>query len=297
MKAYKPPEKSMLQKLAENLFVQLTLVIFVGLIAILVITRNQKQSFWTRVHFLRGPTVQISQSDEVNQFSTGAEPTEQASSQQPPAASNQPLATRSAVVKAKTASTTQTKIYYLEIPNKVLRKWLEEGALTRVETSEGVTIGYIPQLKALMDKYQSEIKVLSEEDFSYSLNHLYTAKYELPTETKPASPTQPTSLPERSLASQTAPTQNSQQTAQATQQSPAPFRGFITYATLDDDRHDSLTGQLEVSTGPQVSFPAQFEMTPDQAFFISGFDRNRRGRQPANREAPSETVVVLKIDK
>ena len=272
MSAYRPPDKSLMQKLSENLYVQLCMVLIVGLVAVLLITRNQKQSFWTRVQFLRGSSsTQVSQSKDMNQFST----TNKAEIPDSEVAAKQDTATTTAApekdLAAKTVSGPQAKIYYLEIPQAVLTKWLEEGVLTRVETSDEITIGYIPQLAQALEQYKSQIRVLKQEAYNYNLNQLYTAKLE-----KPVAPTA-TATTSRGVATTDTPA--------------APT--LTTYATLDDDRNETLTGQLEVSVNPQTSFPAQFEMTADQSFFIAGFDKNR----PADRTSASETVVVLKIDK
>ena len=270
MSTYRPPEKSLMQKLSENLYVQLCLVLVVGLIAVMLITRNQKQSFWTRVQFLRGSSsTQVSQSTDGNQFSS----TYKAEVPQTEIAATQDAATTTTEkdLAAKTVTGPQAKIYYLEIPQAVLSKWLEEGVLTRVETSDDITIGYIPQLAQALEQYKSQIRVLKQEAYNYNLNQLYTAKLE-----KPVAPTA-TATTNRGVATTDTP--------------PAP--ALTTYATLDDDRNETLTGQLEVSVNPQTSFPAQFEMTADQSFFIAGFDKSRM----ADRAAASETVVVLKIDK
>lgn len=264
MTTYRPPDKSLFQKLSENLFVQLSLVVLVGLIAVMMITKNQKQSFWTRVQFLRGSSsTQVAQSDGINYFS--APDQNEIASQD-----TSTLQVESTVVtgekRLKAAQAPRAKIYYLEIPQTVLVRWLEEGILTRVETSEGVTIGYIPQLAQILDQHKDQIKVVKQESYPYNLNQLYTAKLDKPVE--------PAAATGRTVAT-------------------TETQALTAYATLDDDRNDTLTGQLEVSVNPQSSFPAQFEMTPDQSFFISGFDKS----QSANRAAASETVVVLKIDK
>ncbi len=279
MASYQVPEKPLLQKLSENLFVQLALVILIGFVAVLMVTKNHKQSFWTRVQFLRGSSsTQISQTRDMNQFSnlksaeTNLLTDEQADIQ------TVELQSATSDGKAKSSGSPTAKIYYLEVPQAVLNKWLEEGLLTRVETSYEVTIGYIPKLNQALEQYKNEIKILKQESYAYNLNQLYTAKLEKPSE--PAL----TPTAGRSLAIAGAP-------AAATEpQNPE----IVTYATLDEDRNDTLSGQLEVSINPQSSFPAQFEMTPDQSFFISGFDKSRN---PADRNTASETVVILKIDK
>jgi hypothetical protein len=281
MSAYRPPEKSLFQKLSENLFVQLAFVVLIGLFAVLMVTKNHKQSFWTRVQFLRGSSsTQISQSKEANQFSSTQEQTQNPQMDEVKAVQNQDITTPIAETKPKALPTgSHARIYYLEVPQNILSKWLEEGILTRVETSEGITIGYIPQLSQALEQYKSQIKVLKEESYNYNLNQLYTAKLE-----KPAAATDNTTLAGAPPSAATGRTL-------ATTETTAP--GIVTYATLDDDRNETLTGQLEVSVSPQTSFPAQFEMSADQSFFISGFDKSRtRGKSAA-----SETVVVLKIDK
>lgn len=285
MSAYRPPEKSLSQKLSENLFVQLSLVVLVGLIAVFLITRNQQQSFWTRVQFLRGSSsTQVSQSKDMSQFSSTyqaeVEPEVVEASQS--VESNMPINE----IKGKALHSSQAQIYYLEIPRNVLSKWLEEGLLTRVETSEGVTIGYIPQLSQVLEQYSSQIKVLKQESYPYSLNQLYTAKLE-----KPADPSSNPNMDPSSNPNMIPQKSRSLAAVEPALNTPAP--GIVTYATLDDDRNDTLLGQLEVSVNPQTSFPAQFEMTPDQSFFISGFERSRG----SDKVPLSETVVVLKIDK
>lgn len=269
MSAYRPPAKPLSQKLSENLLVQLGIVFVVAIVAIYMITKNQKESFWSRVHFLRGSSTQISQSQDANQYASDSMEAAQLQEQAVAAGEAAPLAKSNAP---------QAKIYFLEIPQAVLGKWLEEGLLTRVETSDEITIGYIPQLTTMLEQYKAQIKVVRQEAYAYNLNQLYTAKLEtLPT---PA----PTAANSRAVAS-------TAEVAAGSVPGAAPI--FTAYATLDDDRNDTLTGQLEVSVNPQSSFPAQFEMTPDQSFFISGFDRTRT----QDRTNPQEMVIVLKIDK
>lgn len=271
MSAYRPPEKSLLQKLSENLFVQLGLVLFIGIIAVYMVTKNQKESFWSRVEFLRGSSTQISQTRDANQFAS-LDSEEQVAQQVLEEAATDPttaVATRN--------SAPQAKIYYLEIPQAVLSKWLEEGILTRVETSDEITIGYIPQLAAALEQYKAQIKVLKQDSFQYNLNQLYTAKLENPAPTAPASPQANNGS---RVVANTVPGQD--------------LPAFTAYATLDDDRNETLSGQLEISVNPQSSFPAHFEMSPDQSFFISGFARTR---SLPERSAASETVVVFKIDR
>ncbi len=269
MSTYRPPEKSLLQKLSENLFVQLGLVLFIGIIAVYMVTKNQKESFWSRVEFLRGSSTQISQSRDANQFAS--ETSEEVASQN----EVEVTSTDIGAVAAVRNTAPQAKIYYLEIPQAVLSKWLEEGILTRVETSDEITIGYIPQLATALEQYKSQIKVLKQDSFQYNLNQLYTAKLDLPA---------PTTTPNVQTGRVVATT--------GTEVPAAP--AFTAYATLDDDRNDTLSGQLEISTNPQSSYPAHFEMTPEQSFFISGFAKTGA---PQDRAATTETVVVFKIDK
>lgn len=266
MSAYRPPEKSLFQKLSENLFVQLGLVLFIGIIAVYMVTKNQKESFWSRVEFLRGSSTQISQTRDANQFAS--ETSEAVASQNEVEVTSTDMGAAPAV----RSTAPQAKIYYLEIPQAVLSKWLEEGILTRVETSDEITIGYIPQLAAALEQYKAQIKVLKQDSFQYNLNQLYTAKLDLPA---------PAATPN---------TQTGRVVATTGADAPA----FTAYATLDDDRNDTLSGQLEISTNPQSSYPAHFEMTPEQSFFISGFAKTGA---PQDRAATTETVVVFKIDK
>jgi hypothetical protein len=280
MTAYRPPDKSMGQKLSENLFVQLALVLLVGFIAVLLITRNQKQSFWTRVQFLRGSTsTQVSQSSEANQFSTYSE-IEQTSQSENEVTQIEDSKENLKETKAKIATQgPRTQIYYLEIPQTVLTKWLEEGILTRVETADEITIGYIPQFGTALEQYKAQIVILKQESFPFNLNQLYTTKWERES-------TRSNTLNARSLASNV-PMPMAANGGQVAKKSSE----IVTYATFDDDRNEALIGQLEVSLNPQTSFPAQFEMSPESSFFISGFEKTRTmGRA-------SETVVVLKIDK
>ena len=179
MSAYRPPEKSALQKLSENLFVQLALVALIGLIAVSLVTRNHKQSFWTRVQFLRGSSsTQFSQSQDANQYASSDQ--EQSESALTESTLTPETSVPAAEVKAKVTQGPNAKIYYLEIPQTLLSKWLEDGLLTRVETSYEITIGYIPQLAQALEQYKSQIKVLKEESYSYNLNQLYSAKLEKP---------------------------------------------------------------------------------------------------------------------
>lgn len=299
MSAYRPPDKSALQKLSENLFVQLALVALIGLFAVTLVTKNHKQSFWTRVQFLRGSSsTQFSQSQDANQFSSTEQ--EQTETAQPELASAPETTAPAAEVKSKAAQGPNAKIYYLEIPQSLLGKWLEEGILTRVETSYEITIGYIPQLAQALEKYKSQIKILKEESYTYNLNQLYSAKLEKPVDSNstPEIPSAPgAAVTGRVLANTdaaaTASTVPTPPGGVSSTIPPGTTPGIVTYATLDDDRNDTLSGQLEISVNPQTSFPAQFEMTADQSFFISGFDKSRS----TDRTTATEIVVVLKIDK
>ncbi len=278
--AYQVPEKSMLQKLSENLFVQLGIVILVGALAVWFVTKNQRQSFWTRVQFLRGSSsTQISQSKDTNQFTSNESEVSEPQNQE--SIRNKPFATllSSTEQSEKKLMGPTAKIYYIEISQAILNKWLEEGALTRVETSYEVTIGYIPKLNQILEQYKSKIKILKEESYTYGLNQLYTAKLEK------ASDIPATSSAGRALAT----TENS-----SLEQTPV----ITTYATLDDDRNENLSGQLEVSLNPQTSFPAQFEMAADQSFFVSGFDKSSSNSTTTGDKAvPHEIVVILRFEK
>lgn len=277
MVAFRPPEKSFGQKLAESLFVQLTLVALIGIIAVYFITRNQKQNFWSRVQFLRGST-QISSSLDANDFS------QKSVSSQQDITLNQdnvvaPETPRDIAENGRTVAHKgpQATILYLEVPQQILSKWLEEGLMTRVESVEGITIGYIPQLAQVLEQYKSQLKVVKEERYQYALNQLYTAKLDSPPHHELNQNRNTASVPGGAVA---APHPNTN-------------LNVVAYATLDDDRNDTLTGQLEISLNPQVSFPAQFEMPPDQSFFISGFNK---ALQP-EKATLNETVVVFKVDK
>jgi hypothetical protein len=303
MLAYRSPEKSWLQKFTENLFVQLFLVGLLGVISVFLITRNQKESFWSRVHFLRGST-QVSSTKEANHFAASA------SEEMPRGVSNETLANESASQPSALPSSeepklkslpsrSQARLIYLEVPPALLTKWLEEGQLSRVESSEGVTIGYIPHLQQLLDESKAEVRLIKEEQYPFALNQLYAAKLELnDKENLESQKRRVASHGDSSVTSSAeipppgalAVEGQSLETASVPAQKTAPV---VTYATLDDDRNETLTGQVEVSLNPQTSFPAQFEMTADQSFFIAGFKK----KLPTDKSAGSETVVIFKVDK
>lgn len=271
MLAYRPPEKSFLQRASENLTVQLIVIFLLGAGAIYFIKQDHKETFWSRMRFLRGSGPQVSRSTDQNLFEA-PNPTGQGSEEVAgeTATADESLASRNAAERSNTSGRPETKITFLEIPTSLLNRWFEEGVLTRVETSDGITIAYIPQLEKVLEISRSQIKVLKETRFPYTLNQLHTAKLE----NYPSKPTDPeTTAPNRVLANE-APAINA-------------------YATLDEERRDTVMGQLEVTTNPQTSIPAHFEMTPDQTFFMSGFARPRNGEP----RSATELVVILQILK
>lgn len=282
MSAYQIPQKSLFQRLSESLFVQLTLVILIGLFAVLLVTRNQKQNFWSRVQFLRGSSTQISQSTDSNNYSNPADLNKAAETQQLASVEKNEAQSPAPAGKSvdKKTRVPQAKLYYVEVPPSILSKWLEEGILTRVETSDDLTIGYIPQLAQVLTQYQSQIKVIKEEAFPYNLNQLFTAKLDR-------------GVPESSRNSRAIAAASNSNLGSASAGMNTSSNSLVTYATLEDDRNETLSGQLEVSINPQTSFPAQFEMSQDQSFFISGFDKTKT----SNRNPATEIIVVLKIDK
>lgn len=278
MLAYRPPEKPFLQKASENLTVQLVVIFLLGAGAIYFIKQDHKETFWSRMRFLRGSGPQVSRSTDQNRFEAPAvtgqgslEPLEQVAGDTSTAEEN--LASRNAGERTNPSGRPETKITFLEIPTSLLNRWFEEGVLTRVETSDGITIAYIPQLEKVLEISRAQVKVLKETRFPYTLNQLHTAKLE----NYPPKPTDPeTAAPARVLANE------------------APSVPAINaYATLDEERRDTVIGQLEVTTNPQTSIPAHFEMTPDQTFFMSGFARPRNGE----RRSDTELVVILQILK
>lgn len=273
MYAYRPPEKSIWQKASENLTVQLTLILLIAVGAIFFIMQNHKDSIFSRVKFLRGSSTQVTRSENGNQFLPetpdsnevvlAEEVTEEAFSSEPNPKSS-PIDPPPSSEKKP-----ETKITYYEIPTSVLSKWLEDGVLTRVETYEGVTIAYIPQFNKILELSRGQIKVVKETRFPYALNQLHAAKLE-------AQPIAGAPTANRVLA----------QEAQVTPPLSA-------YATIDDERDETIYGQLEVSTGPQSSIPAHFEMTSDVSFFMSGFSKSRNFERTPN----TELVVILQVSK
>lgn len=274
MIAYRPPQKPLHKRASENLTLQIFLIFLLGAGSIYFIKQNHRDNFWSRVQFLRGSGPQVSRSTEQNQFSAPQAAVQEelvagVSETAPP-----PQPTASLAPNPKTEHKPETVIRYLQVPTAVLSKWLEDGVLTRVETSEGVTIAYIPQIDKALEAVKDQVKIVKEESFNYATNQLYTAKLD-----KPAAPNK----------------SNAQHTTTAARgvAQEAPASVLTAYATIDDDRNDMVVGQLEVSTGPQSSIPAQFEMSPDQSFFMSGFSKSKN----SERTPDSELVVVLQIKK
>lgn len=269
MIAYRPPQKPLHKRASENLSVQIFLIFLLGAGAVYFIKQNHRENFWSRVQFLRGSGPQVSRSTEQNQFSAPqAAPVEEVAGVSE-TAEETPATSLAAEVKPEKKP--ETIIRYLQVPTVVLSKWLEDGVLTRVETSEGITIAYIPQLDKALELVKDQVKIVKEESFNYATQQLYTAKLEKPVATEE----QPNAARTRVLA----------------QETPAPV--LTAYATIDDDRNETFVGQLEVSTGPQSSIPAQFEMSQDQSFFMSGFSKSKN----SERTPDSELVVILQIKK
>lgn len=268
MLAYRPPKKPLWKRAFENLTVQIFFIFLLGAGAIYFIKQNHRENFWSRVQFLRGSGPQVSRSKEQNLFSAPQAATEEeVVAGVTETAEPAPPTQASLAAESKPEKKPETIIRYMEIPTAILSKWLEDGVLTRVETSEGVTIAYIPQLDKALETVKDQVKVVKEESFNYAVNQLYAAKLDKPAAENPATT--------RVLA----------------QEPPKPV--LTAYATIDDDRNDMIVGQLEVSTGPQSSIPALFEMSPDQSFFMSGFSKSKN----SERTPDSELVVILQIKK
>lgn len=272
MLAYQPPRKSLWERASENLAIQLTVIFLILSGVIFFIMHNHKESIFSRMKFLRGSSPQVSRSVHQNQFLPESSSNEAENNEMAPTDSRALQADERPVAKSSQQdpkTKPETRISYLEIPTVLLSRWLEEGILTRVETFEGVTIAYIPQIEKVLQQSQGQIRIIKETSFPYVLNQLHSAQLEgRPLETGPT--------PARFLA-QDAPESTT----------------INTYATIDDEKEATIVGQMEVSTSPQSSIPAHFEMAPHVSFFMSGFSKS----QNFERTPETELVVILQVRK
>lgn len=263
MMAYKAPPQPFLKKLGENLFIQLVLILFLGAGGVYWLRQNSIQSTQSRVEFLKGSNLQLESSESRNQFDQELNQTDLSSDSSIPQL-------QADVVMSETSTFVppEVKIYFLQVSTNTLNKWLEEETLTRVESSDGIMMGYVTDLPKILSVAQGQLKVLKSETFAMALEQIYSSKITLP-----KSETSQT----RSVAS---PNEDSSEAMTA-------------FATLESIKDDSITGQLEISLDPQNSFPIQFEMSPGSSVIVTGFAKLKN----VEKTPDSELIVVLNLKK
>lgn len=263
MTAYKPPPQPLMKKLAENFFIQLVLILFLGAGTVFWLRQNSIQSTQARVEFLKGSNLQLESSESRNQFDQELSQTDDSSDANLPEV-------RTTIIESETTTLTppQVKIYFLQVSNATLNKWLVDETLTRVESSDGIIMGYVSELPQILNVTQGQLKVLKSETYAMALEQIYSSKIALPKSENSQA---------RNVAS---PTDDSND-------------GMTAFATLESIKEDSITGQLEISLDAQNSFPVQFEMSPGSSVVVTGFARLKN----VEKTPDSELVVVLNLKK
>jgi|GEM_PF-4369996 len=264
MIAYKAPPQPLLKKLGENLFIQLVLILFLGAGGVYWLRQSSLQSTQARVDFLKGSNLQLESSESRNQF-------EQPEVHQVDLSSDTKIPQLQADSIASETSTVfppEVKIYFLQVSTATLNRWLEDETLTRMESSDGIIMGYVSELPKILNVEKGQLKVLKSETFAMAIEQIYSSKITLPKSENSKS---------RNVASPTDETND----------------GMTAFATLESIKEDSITGQLEISLDPQNSFPVQFEMSPGSSVVVTGFTKLKN----VEKTPDSELIVVLNLKK
>ncbi len=268
MTTYKAPPQPLMKKLAENLFIQLVLIFFLGAGTVYWLRQNSIQSTQARVEFLKGSNLQLESSESRNQFDQEVSQTVDSSESEVQQASIMGVSGEITSQDLGPASKPEVKIFFLQVSTSTLNKWLEDGTLTRVESSDGIMMGYVSELPKILNVAQGQLKVLKSETFAMALEQIYSSKIALPKSENSQT---------RSVAS---PTDEAND-------------GMTTFATLESIKDDSITGQLEISLDAQNSFPVQFEMSPGSSVVVTGFAKLKN----IEKTPDSELIVVLNLKK
>jgi hypothetical protein len=269
MIAYKAPPQPMMKKLAENLFIQLVLIFFLGAGTVYWLRQNSIQSTQARVEFLKGSNLQLESSESRNQFYQETNQAEDSSNESEIQQAS--LMGASGEITSQDlgpASKPEVKIFFLQVSTSTLNKWLEDGTLTRVESSDGIMMGYVGELPKILNVAQGQLKVLKSETFAMALEQIYSSKIALPKSENPQA---------RTVASPSDDLND----------------GMTAFATLESIKDDSITGQLEISLDAQNSFPVQFEMSPGSSVLVTGFAKLKN----VEKSPDSELIVVLNLKK
>jgi len=262
--AYKAPPQPLLKKLGENLFIQLVLILFLGAGGVYWLRQSSLQSTQARVDFLKGSNLQLESSESRNQF-------EQPEVHQVDLSSDTKIPQLQADSIASETSTVfppEVKIYFLQVSTATLNRWLEDETLTRMESSDGIIMGYVSELPKILNVEKGQLKVLKSETFAMAIEQIYSSKITLPKSENSKS---------RNVASPTDETND----------------GMTAFATLESIKEDSITGQLEISLDPQNSFPVQFEMSPGSSVVVTGFTKLKN----VEKTPDSVLIVVLNLKK
>lgn len=262
MLAFKAPPKSFMKSLSENLFLQLILVFIIGFGAVFYLRQHTKSKTIARVQYLRG--VQVESSDGRHQFASQGDERMIDAGQTAEVTQRDLGPAGQAAVDAKGNRKAETKIYFLQMSTATLAQWIENETLTRVETADGVMIGYLQDFSKILASGLGNTRVLKSDSYPLVAEQVFTSKMDFPRREETTG---------RQLA-QAAPS-------------------VTAYATLDTLSEESVTGQLEVSTDPQNTYPVQFEMNPSSAILITGFSKIKT----PEKSPETELVVVLSLKK
>ena len=268
MIAYKAPPQPLMKKLAENLFIQLVMILFLGTGIVFWLRQNSIQSTQARVEFLKGSNLQLESSESRNQFEQESRQIEDLSGSEVPPTTILSASSELSSQELNSASKPEVKIFFMQVSTSTLNKWLEDETLTRVESSDGIMMGYVTELPKILNVAQGQLKVLKSETFAMAVEQIYSSKIALP---------KSEALPNRNVA-------NLNEDASD---------GMTAFATLDSIKEDSITGQLEISLDAQNSFPVQFEMSPGSSVVVTGFAKLKN----VEKTPDSELIVVLNLKK
>ncbi len=268
MTAYKAPPQPLMKKLAENLFIQLVLILFLGAGTVYWLRQNSIQSTQARVEFLKGSNLQFESSESRNQFDQEVSQSENLSDSRATQAALMGVSGEVTSQDLGSASKPEVKIFFMRVSTSTLNKWLEDETLTRVESSDGIMMGYVSELPKILNVAQGQLKVLKSETFAMALEQIYSSKMALPKLENPQA---------RSVASP------NYETSEA----------MTAFATIESIKEDSITGQLEISLDAQNSFPVQFEMSPGSSVVVTGFAKLKN----VEKTPDSELIVVLNLKK
>lgn len=264
MTAFKAPPKPLLKRLSENLALQMFMVFIIGLAGFLYIRKNSKDHLQPQM--TKSNSLQM-ESDEGHQFGS-----QQAESQtlQAENAEAQSLASQlpNPTDEKEVNSRPEVKVYFIQVASSTLSQWIESETISRIETSDGLMLGYISDFSKVLAANPSTTKVLKADPFPLVMDQVFVTKIELPRTSEV----------------------RARQVAGATQPQATPISALTRLDTISED---SVAGQLEVALDSENRFPINFELSSGNSIVLTGF---------ANAKTPEKTpetelIVVISLKK